>query len=162
MKTDGQDEFVHFWDQTCDNVRAYMFCACNNASDADDLTQECYIRALRNWGVFDGAGSRLAWLFAIARNTQVDWFRKRMREDRILRSCVDGNIETTFSPAGDDQEAIRRAIDRLGTDQREVIHLRFAAGLSYAEIAKMLNVPVGTIRSRLHRGLETLRGLLEE
>jgi RNA polymerase sigma-70 factor, ECF subfamily len=162
MKTDGQDEFVRLWDQTCDKVRAYMFCACNNASDAEDLTQECYIRAFRNWGVFDGAGSRQAWLFAIARNAQVDWFRKRSRENRVLRSCADGEAEAAFEPAGDDHEAIWRAIDRLGVDQREVVHLRFAVGLSYAEIATMLNVPVGTIRSRLHRGLETLRGLIEE
>jgi len=162
MKTEGQDEFVRFWDQTCDKVRAYMFCACNNATDAEDLTQECYIRAFRNWAAFGGAGSRQAWLFAIARNARVDWFRKRARENRVLRSRAEDEVEAAFEPAGDDHEAIRRAIDRLGADQREVIHLRFAAGLNYAEIATMLNVPVGTIRSRLHRGLETLRGMIEE
>lgn len=162
METDGQDEFVRFWDQTCDKVRAYMFCACSNASDAEDLTQECYIRALRNWRAFDGAGSRQAWLFAIARNAQVDWFRRRTRETRVLRSRADGQAQEVSKPARDDHEAIWRALDRLGADQREVIHLRFAVGLSYAEIATMLNVPVGTIRSRLHRGLETLRESIEE
>ncbi len=162
METDGQDEFVRFWNQTCDKVRAYMFCACSNVSDAEDLTQECYIRALRNWEAFDGAGSRQAWLFAIARNAQVDWFRKRTRESRVLRSCVDDRAEAASESAGDDHEAVWRSIARLSADQREVIHLRFAVGLSYAEIAAMLDVPVGTIRSRLHRGLETLRELIEE
>jgi len=45
-----QEEFGRFWEQTRDRVRAYMFCACSNATDADDLAQECYLRVLRKWG----------------------------------------------------------------------------------------------------------------
>jgi RNA polymerase sigma-70 factor (ECF subfamily) len=162
MKASAQDEFVQFWDQTCGKVRAYMFCACDNASDAEDLTQECYVGAFRNWEVFDGTGSRQAWLFAIARHVRADWFRKRGRDRRVLRAHGGGDGAVSFEPAGDDHEALWRAIQSLGPDQREVIQLRFAAGLSYIEIAGMLGVPVGTVRSRLHRGLETLRGFIEE
>jgi RNA polymerase sigma-70 factor (ECF subfamily) len=162
MKTNAEDEFVQFWDQTCGKVRAYMFCACCNASDAEDLTQDCFVRAFRNWEVFHGTGSRQAWLFAIARNAQVDWFRKLSREKRALQTHGGSGGEVSLEPAAEDTEALWRAIEGLGPDQREVIHLRFAAGLSYAEIAEMLGVPVGTVRSRLHRGLETLRGLIEE
>ena len=55
-----QTEFDQFWRQTCGKVRAYMFCASNSASDADDLAQECYLRAFRNWDRFDerAAGRR--------------------------------------------------------------------------------------------------------
>jgi RNA polymerase sigma-70 factor, ECF subfamily len=162
MKTNAQNEFVRFWDQTCGQVRAYLFCACGNASDAEDLAQECYVRTLRNWEAFDGTGSRQAWLFAIARNVQADWFRKQSRERRALQARGAGDGEVPFASAGDDNEALWRAIQHLGPDQQEVIQLRFAAGLSYVEIAGMLGVPVGTVRSRLHRGLETLRECIEE
>ena len=77
MKVGNHDEFEQFWQQTQGKVRAYMLCACPNRSDADDLTQDCYVRALRHWDRYNGAGSRIAWLFAIARNTRVDWFRRQ-------------------------------------------------------------------------------------
>lgn len=163
MKTEGQDEFVKFWHQTCGKVRAYMFCACHNSSDADDLTQDCYMRTLRSWRFFEGTGTRQAWLFAIARSTQVDWIRKRCRQNRILEEhSEDDEPEVAARPSLDDAEAIWRAVGRLGPEQREVVHLRFAGGLSYAEIAETLGVPVGTVRSRLHRGLQALRGAIEE
>ena len=77
-------EFGTLWEQTRERIRAYMFCACSNPGDADDLAQECYLRALRNWDRFEGRGSRQAWLFTIARNTQVDWFRRRKRQARLF------------------------------------------------------------------------------
>jgi RNA polymerase sigma-70 factor (ECF subfamily) len=162
-KTNGQDEFIKFWRQTCSKVRAYMFCVCHNGSDADDLTQDCCMRAIRSWGTFAGAGTRQAWLFAIARSTRVDWIRKRRRQNRGLEACnKDGRREAPTEQSCDEAEAIWQAVRRLGLDQQEVVHLRFAAGLSYAEIADTLGVPVGTIRSRLHRGLQALRELIEE
>ena len=162
-KTDGQDEFVEFWRQTSSRVRAYMFCACHNAGDADDLTQDCYVRAFRSWSAFAGAGTRQAWLFAIARSTQVDWIRKQRRQNRIFEArSQDDGCQAASERNCDEAEAIWQAVGQLGPDQQEVVHLRFAAGLSYAEIAEMLGVPIGTIRSRLHRGLQALREVIEE
>lgn len=158
MSTAGQSEFARFWEQTRGKVKAYMRCACGNGSDADDLAQECYLRALRNWDRFEGAGSRKGWLFAIARNTRADWFRRQDRQVRVSElsdETIDG--ETCAESGVDEIEVIWEIIDRLEPEHREVIHLRFAADLSYAEIAAMLEVPVGTVRSRLHRGLKAVR-----
>lgn len=156
-----QKEFATFWEQTRDRVRAYMFCACSNTSDADDLSQECFLRALRNWARFEGRGSRQAWLFAIARNTQVDWFRRRRRDARLVDP---GDAVPCEMPQGglDDTEMVWEIVSGLGPEYREVIHLRFAADLSYVEIAEMLGVPIGTVRSRLHRGLKAVRERIEE
>lgn len=156
-----QNEVASFWEQTRDRVRAYMFCACSNTSDADDLAQECFLRALRNWSRFEGKGSRQAWLFAIARNTQVDWLRKRRRDARLADPgayVLCGTLQT----APDDVETVWKTVRDLGAEYREVIHLRFAADLSYVEIAEMLGVPIGTVRSRLHRGLKAVREKIEE
>ena len=157
-----QEEFGRFWEQTRDRVRAYMFCACSNTSDADDLAQECYLRALGNWDRFDGTGTRQAWLFAIARNTRVDWFRKRGREVRLAAADDGRRVGETSEPIADEIEAVWKAVGNLGTEYQETIHLRFAADLSYAEIAAMLGVPVGTVRSRLHRALKAVREQIEE
>lgn len=157
-----QAEFGQFWRQTCGKVRAYMFCASSSASDADDLAQECYLRAFRNWNRFDGRGSRQAWLFAIARNTQADWFRKRGRDAHVLERSVEEQASETSAPDLDDTEALWQAVDRLRDEHREIVHLRFAADLSYDQIAQVLGVPVGTIRSRLHRALKAIREQMEE
>jgi len=162
-KTEGSGQFTEFWQQTRARVRAYMFCACHNSSDADDLTQDCYVRALRSWSAFAGTGTRQAWLFAIARRTQVDWIRARCRRNRLIEEGGEKDEpEATATANPDEAEVIWQAVSRLGSDQQEVVYLRFAAGLSYAEIAEALGVPVGTVRSRLHRSLQALRGLVEE
>lgn len=160
-----REEFGRFWEQTCEKVKAYLFCACNHQHDADDLAQECYLRALRNWGRYNGQGSRQAWLFAIAHNTQVDWFRKRARDRRLVeRHNPPAAAEDAASSGSnhDDLELLWSAVGHLADEYKEVVHLRFAGELSYAEIADALGVPVGTVRSRLHRGLKALREHIEE
>jgi len=155
MAGDFKAEFQEFWTRTVSKVRAYMFCACQNWADADDMTQDCYLRALRGWGQFNGSASREAWLFGIARRTSVDWFRRK-------KAAVE-NLEelSRISPAEPPDEKIEKVWDAVGdlnADQNQVIYMRFAAGLSYAQIAQALEIPVGTVRSRLHRGLKDIRG----
>ena len=163
MASKFRAEFERFWADTVSNVRAYMFCACRNWNDADDLSQECYLRALRGWNQFDGKGSREAWLFVIAYRTRIDWFRQKKRK-RIaigLENINEPGVSKVDSYT-DRFESIWSAIGSLDDEQNEVIHMRFAAGLSYAEIAKALGIPVGTVRSRLHRGLKAVREKIKE
>lgn len=152
-------EFQEFWTQTASKVRAYMFCACENWTDADDMAQDCYLRALRAWGQFDGKGSRQAWLFGIARRTRVDWFRRKKREGLVVHSENMDEFDTVDSGRSkvDRVERIWEVVKGLNTEQSQVIYMRFAAGLSYAQIAHALGIPVGTVRSRLHRGLKLIR-----
>ena len=156
-------EFEQFWAETVGKVQAYMFCACANWADADDLSQECYLRALRGWGQFNGKGSRQAWLFAIARRTCADWFRQK-RKGRTVIDIDNVSEPRDVSEKSDAEqvEAVWGAIKELKAEQSEVVHLRFAAGLNYAEIAQALGVPVGTVRSRLHRSLKAIREKIGE
>ena len=158
MTSGFEAEFEELWGHTSGRISAYMFCACRSRTDTDDLVQECYLRALRGWGQFDGRGSRQAWLFAIARRTHADWFRQRRRKgvmvdlDNMSEPC-DGSKK----PNTDQIETVWESVKNLGDEQSEVIHLRFAAGLSYVEIAGALGIAIGTVRSRLHRALKTIR-----
>jgi len=156
-------EFEEFWADTAGKVRAYMFCACGSWADADDLMQECYLRVLRGWGQFNGRGSRQAWLFAIARRTCADWFRQKSRKGVTVSLENANKMGVSLERQHNEQtESIWKALRSLAVEQSEVIHLRFAAGLSYVEMADALGIPVGTVRSRLHRGLKTIRKKIEE
>jgi len=155
-------EFENFWGQTADRVRAYMFCACSSFADTDDLVQECYLRALRGWCQFNGSGSRQAWLFGIARRICADWFRYKSKNDAVADLHSVNVISCSLKRSDTEQvEAVWETIKQLDAEQKEVIHLRFAAGLSYIEIAEALKIPIGTVRSRLHRGLRAVREKME-
>ena len=158
MTSGFEAEFKELWGHTSSKIGAYMFCACGNRADTDDLVQECYLRALRRWGQFDGRGSRQAWLFAIARRTRADWFRQRQRE-RVMADLNDvSEASDGLKKSNSDRiETVWQAVKNLDDEQSEVVHLRFAAGLSYVEIAGALGIAVGTVRSRLHRALRTVR-----
>ena len=159
MTGEFKREFRDFWTKTADKVRAYMFCASENWTDADDMTQEVYLRALCGWNQFDGKASRQAWLFGIARRTRSDWFRQKKRESLTagLNSSEKVNKVISGSTDFNDIEKVWDAIRKLDDEQSQVVHLRFAAGLSYAQIAQTLGIPIGTVRSRLHRGLKVIR-----
>jgi RNA polymerase sigma-70 factor (ECF subfamily) len=163
MRSRFKIEFDELWARTAGKVRAYMYCAAGSWTDADDMLQDCYLRALRGWGQFDGRASRQAWLFGIARRTRADWYRKKMRKSAALSMANPDDMDG----GGEAEDANRinivwDAIREIGAEQGEVVHLRFAADLSYAEIAHTLGVPIGTVRSRLHRALKTIREKIKD
>ncbi|MHC4744737.1 MAG: RNA polymerase sigma factor [Planctomycetota bacterium] len=162
MAAELNAEFEKLWRGTSPKVRAYMFCACGTWPDADDLVQDCYFRALRGWSQFSGKASRQAWLFAIARRTRADWFRRKKRQAKVV-ALVDSNgpVEEVCESNEDRLDSIWQSLEALDNEQSEVIQLKFAGNLSYAEIAQTLGIPIGTVRSRLHRGLKAVRKEIE-
>ena len=159
MTGELKQEFRDFWTKTAGKVRAYMFCASENWTEADDMTQDVYLRALRGWNQFNGRASRQAWLFGIAKRTRVDWYRKKSREKLVVSLGNQENFEkfNSASTDVDDIENVWDAVRKLDDEQSQVVHMRFAAGLSYAQIAEALGIPIGTVRSRLHRGLKAIK-----
>jgi RNA polymerase sigma factor (sigma-70 family) len=131
--------------------------------DADDLVQAAYLRALKFFGGFRGANSR-AWLLTIVRNTCYTWLdQKRARGPE---TAFDEEIHSVESNAMDpemrvlreeDEQSVRRAVEELPVELREVVVLRELEGMSYKEIAAIAGVPMGTVMSRLARARERLR-----
>jgi len=159
MTGEFRREFRDFWTKTAGKVRAYMFCASENWADADDMTQDVYLRALRGWNQFNGTASRQAWLFGIAKRTRSDFFRQKKHENLTAGSDSPAKFDKVISGSTDvdNIEKVWDAVRELNDEQSQVVHLRFAAGLSYAQIAQALGIPIGTVRSRLHRGLKGIR-----
>lgn len=143
-----------------------------DASDGDDAVQETYLRAYRYWHTFDPATDCLAWLSTICRRVVFDLRRRgEMTEavdDAELESLAAARLHRTAAAAGlnhlfdrlDLGPAIHAAIAALGGGFREVVQLSDVEGFTYEEIAAALDIPVGTVRSRLYRGRRHLQQAL--
>jgi RNA polymerase sigma-70 factor (ECF subfamily) len=135
-----------------------------NEQDAEDVVQEAYLRAFKSFGGFHGSNGR-AWLLTIVRNTSYTLLKKNRVVD--LTTTFDEEIhvsgDESVSPAtiverSEDAELIREAMDELPPEFREILALRHQEGLSYKEIADIVQIPPGTVMSRLSRA----RGKLKE
>jgi RNA polymerase sigma-70 factor (ECF subfamily) len=128
-----------------------------NEQDAQDVVQEAYLRAFKSFGGFHGSNGR-AWLLTIVRNTSYTLLKKNRAVDLI--TTFDEEIHATghesASPAAilehaEDAELIRKAMDELPVEFREILTLRHQEGLSYKEIGEIVKIPAGTVMSRLAR-----------
>jgi RNA polymerase sigma-70 factor (ECF subfamily) len=137
-----------------------------NEQDAQDVVQEAYLRAFKSFGGFHGSNGR-AWLLTIVRNTSYTLLKKNRAVD--LTTTFDEEIHATdhdlASPAtilehAEDAELIRKAMDELPAEFREILALRHQEGLSYKEIGEILKIPNGTVMSRLARGRAKLKEYL--
>jgi RNA polymerase sigma factor (sigma-70 family) len=136
-----------------------------DASLAEDLTQETYARAWSRIETIREAASLRAWLLTIARNQFFQWARVKRPETGPLeelpdRAADDPGAEAAIVIAERDL-ALRRAVARLEPDLEEAVALHYFQDLSFSEIATVLEVPAGTVKSRIHRALRCLRVLLE-
>jgi RNA polymerase sigma-70 factor, ECF subfamily len=138
---------------------------------AEDVTQEAFISIWRSGARYDrGRGSVRSWMLSIVRNRAIDALRSKAA--RAPRLSFDEEAILEQRPADDrtDEEAIRReaadqlrgALGGLPGDQSRVIELAYFGGFSQSEIARMLGVPLGTVKGRMRLGLEKIRGDLAE
>ncbi len=140
-------------------------------SEAEDLTQEVFIKIFHTLRTYDEAqGGFPTWLWRVARNHLVDHYR-RTRKERLTSSLEDelGEVEGRHNPAADPvsrvearerRERVQAALEKLSPEMREAVILRDLQDLDYQEIAQVLGVPEGTVKSRINRGrLELARVL---
>jgi RNA polymerase sigma-70 factor (ECF subfamily) len=147
----------------------------HNHADAEDLVQETMMKAYRSYDQFSQGTNIRAWLFRIMTTTWINRYRSLQRRPAevlteqlaglefnpaVQRSSVaSASAELTALEAlGDDQ--VKAALDALPEGQRMAVFYVDVEGFAYAEVAQLLDIPVGTVMSRLHRGRRTLRGLL--
>jgi RNA polymerase sigma-70 factor (ECF subfamily) len=143
-----------------------------NDADAEDVVQDAYVRALRFFSTLRGEDAR-AWLLTIVRNTWYGRFRRRAGGGvtTVVRDVGDNvdNVDNRADASPDPEaqmiqqqtvDRVRRALEDLPTDFREVLVLRELEGLSYKEIAAIVGIPLGTVMSRLARARERLAGVL--
>jgi len=143
------------------NLRAFAASLSGSVSLADDLVQETLLRAWSNSDKFRAGTSLRAWLFTILRNIYYSHYRKRAREVQD----TDGAYSSRLAVTGDQESHLdladfRKALATLPPEQREVLTMIGASGLSYEEAADICGVAIGTIKSRLNRARTKLAHLL--
>jgi RNA polymerase sigma-70 factor, ECF subfamily len=143
-------------------LRRYARALTRNMVPADDLVQETLLRAVQKQHLWEPGTDLRAWLFTIMHNQYVNQVKRIMRDSEIteLNECAQSLVATTDPTASRQLRELERALGELPEEQREVILLVGLEGMSYDQAAAILNVPIGTIRSRLSRGREALRKLL--
>lgn len=144
-------------------LRRYAWALLRDPEAADDLVQDCLERAVGRWRLRRRDGDLKSWLFAIQHNLFIDGLRRKRRE--ALR--VDVEDLSTFPAFGieqDDRAGVRdilACLDLLPVEQKAVLLLVGVEDMSYGEAARVLGIPIGTVMSRLSRGRERLRRLLD-
>lgn len=140
--------------------------------DAADMTQETFIKAYRSLSSFRGDSKFSSWLYRIASNVCLDFLRSRSRHPQVSLSTVDEDDRATFELPDMRQnpeeqlmkklgmEAVRRGLEQLPEQQRQILVLRELGGLSYAELAQTLGLEEGTVKSRIFRARKRLCALL--
>jgi RNA polymerase sigma-70 factor, ECF subfamily len=153
----------------------YLIYLSGNRELAEDLFQETWIRVLERGHQYDGKHEFSTWLYAVARNLTIDYLRKK--SPLSLDGMIDGQMEderhAPLEPADtrpmawevvqqhEQAERISAALVSIPVEYRETVVLRFQEGLALDEIAVVTGVPLGTVKSRLYRGLNMLMGQLK-
>ena len=151
---------------------AYQFTG--RADEAEELTQEIFLHLLSAFRTFDASGSLPAWLQRVARNYAIDHYRKRRRERSMVvdgeeseelvavaRDTTVGNDPHRALEEKDLAAFLRQVIDRLPSELGQAVILRDLQGMSYEEMATILEIPLGTVKSRINRGRLELAKLLK-
>lgn len=134
-----------------------------NPHDADDVVQIAVERALTRLDQWRSDARLDSWMFKIVRNAWIDELRSRGRRDKVFTAAEAGdNIGADSMARETELLSVQAAMARLPEDQREAVSLVLVEGLPYREAAEVLDVPIGTLTSRLARGREALQAMLGE
>ena len=153
-------DILHEIEAAVPALRRYARALTRNADSADDLVQDCLERAITRRGLFRPQGPVRAWLFTILVNLHRNQLRSARRRGQTM--TLDAIPEPAMPPPQPGHLALAeldRAIGTLPLDQKEALLLVTLEGLSYAEAAGILDIPLGTLMSRLGRARATLKAL---
>ncbi len=163
-QTRDEEAFAALFHQYKNLVYKTAYLMLDSTDEAEDVLQEVFLQVHRSLSTFEPSkGSFTTWLYRVTVNHCLSRRRKR----RLLMVSLEKipPLALTEHPSSqdrlEDEEAVRQALSRLSEKLRMVVILRYYLELSYAEIAQILNIPVGTVKSRLELALKTLRKEME-
>jgi RNA polymerase sigma-70 factor (ECF subfamily) len=162
-KVMSMSDFTWLLQNEIPRLRRYARALTRDAARADDLVQSCLVRAIAKQHLWEPGTDLRAWLFTILHNQNVNEVRRSVREG-IRVAVEDVAPLLTMAPRAGPSLQLRdleRAIRLLPEEQRQVILLVGLEGMRYEEVAAVLDIPIGTVRSRLSRGREMLRRLMD-
>lgn len=163
--------FEELYEKYHHDVFQFIFYMVKNREQAEDLVQEVYIRVLKSYSRFEGKSSEKTWLFSIARNVSIDFFRKQKGLKQRIVEKFDWStgqirdqqpIPEEIAVQKEEIGMIYECLDSCTVDQRMVIILRYIQELSIAETAEALNWTESKVKTTQHRAIKVLRKEMEE
>ncbi len=164
------DEFSEIVRKHRPQVLRFLLASTRDVDLAETLTQDCFLKAHRNWGSFRGDSSAMTWLMRIAINLEKDhWRSRRMQFWRLTRTnAVDMDEASDWLPSGERSaeqkllareqvQAVWRVVEQLSARQRTVFLLRFVDEMELSEIAATIGLSEGTVKAHLSRALSRVR-----
>jgi RNA polymerase sigma-70 factor (ECF subfamily) len=160
------DAFAELYDRYCDRAYGLALAVCGDEGRAQDAVQEAFLSVWKTSASYRAQrGTVAAWLLAVVRYRAIDLARRNgdhstrwASEDRLVeRPALDDVSEEVIQH--DNAEHLRRSLDMLSDEQREVITLAYYGQLSHSEIATQLGLPSGTVKGRMRLGLQKLRAV---
>ena len=156
--------FAQLYEEHFDRIYRYVYLRLGNRTEAEDLTQEIFVRALEAIGSYKWRNVPFtSWLFRIAHNQVIDYCRKESRCEKQYwdeNICIDEPNPEAIAEHKLEAEELNESINKLSPAQREVISLRFGAGLSLAEAAKALGKSTGTVKALQYNAIVALRKMM--
>ena len=163
---DAQVAFDELYRESRDDLFAYVAGMLRDRSAAEDITMQAFERAYRRRRGFNPKrGSRRGWLFGIARNAALDELRRRRRHTALAAEPEDAEAAHAAEDAAETslrRSTVRAAMERLPSRDRELVALKYFAGLSNAEIATVVGISESNAGTKLHRVIEKLREECDE
>ncbi len=164
LASDGDaDAFGELYQKYIDQIYNYIYFRTSNAKDAEDICSRVFLRALHHIERYEDRGYPFsAWLYRIAHNLVVNWYRDRERSDEISLAdqypppMMDGDVEERIEQQ-DENETLMAIIHGLPEDRKELLILKHVEGLTNTEIGQIMDRTEGAIKALYHRTLESLR-----
>lgn len=165
-KTRDKNDFIELFNATSPRLKSYAMRCGSNESDAEEIVQECLLTVWRKAHTFNPqTASAITWLYTIVRNKRIDFLRKH-RPDLIqsedlwpepATDTLENDVESDLNG-----EIVRTLISSLPEEQRQIVYKVYFEGKSHSEIANDLDLPLGTIKSRLRLAMKKLDTLANE
>ena len=141
-----------------DKIYNYIFYRVMNVSQAEDLTQDVFLKLTKNIHSYVPTASFSSFLYRIAHNTVIDYYRTAKHTEELGEGT---SIEDTMIQV-ENKIDVQMLLGKLSEEQRECIILYYLQGLAYREISEILDIPIPTAKSRVKRGLDACKRILEE
>jgi RNA polymerase sigma-70 factor (ECF subfamily) len=165
-KRGESESFSRLIDAYSTRIYGYFYRLSGDRTVSDDLLSELFVKLVEKIGHYRG-GNFEGWLFTVASNLWRDWLRSKQRDDKVIESRKEvleleakqrrqSGLETEMF------DRLGRELERIDQESRELIMLRYYSQMSFKEIAEAQSVPIGTVLSKVHRGLKKLRELMEQ
>lgn len=138
----------------------YACAACKNQAEAEDVSQEVFLRALQNGDLFEdlGPSQKRAWLFRSLKNLMCDRYRRTALENAYLESRPE---EDAYLEPGLQEAENAMLLAALSSEDRMLFHMRYEEGYNASELSELFHIPTGTIRARLSRCRTILKKMME-